>query len=73
MTADRDGVTRDEASGRALPDQRSLVLFLPRRARLAGYHMQHNLAFASATDATLLRFLDRIVPAPAARLEAVAV
>lgn len=59
----RDGVMRDEVSGRALPGHRSLVLFLARRARPAGYHMQRDPALAQATDAALFSFLDRIAPA----------
>ena len=72
MAIGRDGTLRDEASGRALPDHRALVLFLARRARVGGYHMQRDPALASATDAMLLRFLDRVAAAPAAGLHAVA-
>src|SRR3712207_6307702 len=46
VTIERDGLLRDEASGRVIPDHRSLVLFLAHRARIAGYHMQRNEVLA---------------------------
>jgi dienelactone hydrolase len=63
----RDGTLRDEASGRALPDHRALVLFLARRARVGGYHMQRDAALAQATDATLFSFLDGVASHSTAR------
>jgi dienelactone hydrolase len=56
----RDGIMREEATGRPLADHRALVRFLARRARIAGYHMQRDPELAKATDACLLAFLDSI-------------
>lgn len=64
VTVGRDGVLRDDASGRVLPDRRALLLFLARRKKAAGFHMQRDPALARTTDAMLFSFLGRLAPSP---------